>query len=169
MRTIDHRLSGWTQAPLPPLPFLRYQDMHAEEQIGHPMREDARPEAVRLVEEEVIDSTSHHPREPESMFAAEEHHRDHKGDAGKRPETDGGEPRGHTWLTFRKQHNHKARSEGPLEQSLHHRHNACRLEQPYCRQPCPNTSAGLQRIIPDSLLYRCPGTTARASVSLSVT
>ena len=63
--------------------------MYTEEQVGHAICQDAWPEAVRLVAKEVIDSTSHHPREPESMFAAEEHHRGRKGDAGKRPETDG--------------------------------------------------------------------------------
>jgi hypothetical protein len=49
--------------------------MHAEEQIGHAMRQHAGPEAACLVEEEVVDSARHHAGEPEGMFTLPWNHR----------------------------------------------------------------------------------------------
>src|SRR5262245_34148470 len=52
------------------------------------MRQDAWPEAVCLVEDEIIDNARHHAGEPEGMFTAKEHYRHNKRDGGKRSKWD---------------------------------------------------------------------------------
>src|SRR5215831_4001604 len=131
--------------------------MYTEEQVRYPMRQDAWPEAVCLVEEEVVESSRHHASEPEGMFTPKEHYRHDERDGGKRPKWDRRERGGDIGLLFWKKRDDKPEQKGPPEEFLHHGHHHCGATQPHRREQCPSARAGLPRIVAGSLAQCRPG------------
>src|SRR5215470_590277 len=131
--------------------------MHTEDQVRHSMRQDAWPEAVCLVEEEIIDNARHHAGEPEGMFTAKEYYRYNKRDGGKRSKWDRRELGGDIALLFWKKRDDKPEKKGPPEEFLHYGYHHSGATQPHRREQCPNARASLPRIVAGPLAQRRPG------------